>query len=71
MPPYASSSGKGSSAGSRRGAAVHVARRLPTSSTRGSSWVILADGGWKYLSADFWEVAADDVGESMESTVWW
>ena len=30
---------------------------------------ILADGGWKYLSADFWE--ADDVEQAMERTVWW
>jgi hypothetical protein len=30
---------------------------------------VLADGGWKYLSADFWE--ADDVARSMERTVWW
>ena len=30
---------------------------------------ILADGGWKYLSADFW--SADDVGSSMERTLWW
>jgi hypothetical protein len=30
---------------------------------------VLADGGWKYLSADFW--GADDVAESMERTLWW
>ena len=30
---------------------------------------VLADGGWKYLSGDFWD--ADDVEESMESTLWW
>src|SRR5215207_4061352 len=30
---------------------------------------ILADGGWKYLSADFWD--AEDVETSMERTVWW
>ena len=29
------------------------------------------DGGWKYLSADFWEAPSEDVAESMESTVWW
>ena len=29
----------------------------------------LADGGWKYLSAGFWD--ADDVEASMERSVWW
>ena len=36
------------------------------SSTKASSSRILADGGWKYLSADFWE--ADDVEQAMERT---
>ena len=31
--------------------------------------MVLADGGWKYLSGDFW--SAEDVEESMESTLWW
>ena len=30
---------------------------------------VLADAGWKYLSADFWN--EDDVEESMERTLWW
>src|SRR5207253_6630472 len=30
---------------------------------------ILADGGWKYLSAGFWD--AEDVESAMERTVWW
>ena len=30
---------------------------------------MLADGGWKYLSAGFWD--ATDVEKSMEHTVWW
>ena len=30
---------------------------------------ILADAGWKYLSADFWN--AEDVESSMEATTWW
>ena len=32
---------------------------------------VLADGGWKYLSADFWDAPGEDVESSMESTVWW
>jgi cysteine synthase B len=51
------------------GAVAHVARRLAAELEEGVVVCILADGGWKYLSADFWE--ADDVEESMERTVWW
>jgi hypothetical protein len=30
---------------------------------------VLADGGWKYLSADFWDSA--DPEATMERSVWW
>jgi hypothetical protein len=48
---------------------VHVARRLARERDEGVVVPILADGGWKYLSADFWD--AEDVEASMERTVWW
>ena len=51
------------------GAVAHVARRLAAELEEGVVVCILADGGWKYLSADFWD--AEDVAESMERTVWW
>jgi cysteine synthase B len=53
------------------GAAVHVARRLADELDEGVVVTILADGGWKYLSADFWNAPDDDVTETMEQTVWW
>jgi cysteine synthase B len=53
------------------GAVVHVARRLADELEEGVVVAILADGGWKYLSADFWETPAEDVAEAMEQTVWW
>jgi [CysO sulfur-carrier protein]-thiocarboxylate-dependent cysteine synthase len=56
-------------AGVSSGAAVHVARKLGEELDEGVVVCILADAGWKYLSADFWE--ADDVARSMESTLWW
>jgi [CysO sulfur-carrier protein]-thiocarboxylate-dependent cysteine synthase len=56
-------------AGISSGAVVHVARRLAAELDEGVVVCILADGGWKYLSADFW--AADDVERSMERAVWW
>jgi cysteine synthase B len=53
------------------GAVVHVARRLAEELDEGVVVTILADGGWKYLSADFWDAPDEMIGESMESTVWW
>ena len=51
------------------GAVVHVARKLAEELDDGVVVCVLADAGWKYLSADFWN--ATDVGKSMESTLWW
>ena len=56
-------------AGVSAGAVVHVARKLAAELDEGVVVCVLADGGWKYLSADFW--GADDVAESMERTLWW
>src|SRR5262245_33720676 len=56
-------------AGVSAGAAVHVARKLAEELDEGVIVTILADAGWKYLSADFWET--DDVERSMEHTLWW
>jgi cysteine synthase len=56
-------------AGVSSGAVVHVAQRLAAELDEGVVVAVLADGGWKYLSADFWE--APDVERSMERTVWW
>jgi [CysO sulfur-carrier protein]-thiocarboxylate-dependent cysteine synthase len=51
------------------GAVVHVARTLAEELDEGVVVSVLADGGWKYLSAEFWD--ASDVERSMERTVWW
>src|SRR4051812_33865068 len=56
-------------AGVSAGAAVHVARKLAAELDEGVVVTILADAGWKYISADFWET--DDVEQSMERTLWW
>jgi [CysO sulfur-carrier protein]-thiocarboxylate-dependent cysteine synthase len=54
-------------AGVSSGAVVHVARRIADESPEGAVVVaILADGGWKYLSAEFWR------GEEIdEAVLWW
>src|SRR6186997_255711 len=56
-------------AGVSSGAIVHVARRLAAELDEGVVVCILADGGWKYLSADFWD--APDPGSAMEHGHWW
>ena len=56
-------------AGVSSGAVLHVARRLAAERDDGVVVCVLPDGGWKYLSAGFWN--SDDVETSLESTVWW
>ena len=57
-------------AGVSSGAVVHVARRIADELEAGSTVVcVLADAGWKYLSAPFWKAA--DVEASMETSLWW
>jgi cysteine synthase len=58
-------------AGVSCGAAVHVARRIADELDEGVIVVVLADGGWKYISADFWDAADEELEDSMERTVWW
>jgi cysteine synthase len=56
-------------AGLSSGAVVHVAMRLAADLDEGVVVCVLADGGWKYLSADFW--AAQDPESAMERGHWW
>ena len=56
-------------AGVSAGAVVHVARKLAAEIDEGVIVAILADAGWKYLSASFWD--ADDVEGEMEADLWW
>ena len=56
-------------AGVSAGAVGHVARKLAEELDEGVVVAVLADAGWKYLSADFWE--AENVEQAMERTVWW
>jgi cysteine synthase B len=51
------------------GAVVHAALRLAGELDEGVIVCVLADGGWKYLSADFWD--ATDVESAMSRSVWW
>jgi [CysO sulfur-carrier protein]-thiocarboxylate-dependent cysteine synthase len=53
-------------AGVSSGAVVHVAKRLADELDEGVVVCVLADGGWKYLSAGFWQ--GDEIDESK---LWW
>ncbi|MGH3008749.1 MAG: PLP-dependent cysteine synthase family protein [Gaiellaceae bacterium] len=53
-------------AGVSSGAVVHVARRLAAELEEGVVVCVLPDGGWKYLSAGFWD--GDEVDETK---LWW
>jgi cysteine synthase B len=55
-------------AGVSSGAVVHVAHRLAAELDEDAVVVaVLADAGWKYLSADFWTEGA----RTMEDHLWW
>jgi [CysO sulfur-carrier protein]-thiocarboxylate-dependent cysteine synthase len=55
-------------AGVSSGAVVHVARRIAAELDDDAVVVaVLADAGWKYLSADFWT----DGARTMEDHLWW
>ena len=51
------------------GAVIHAALGLAEEIDEGVIVCVLADGGWKYLSADFWDAA--DVERSMERSRPW
>ncbi len=53
-------------AGVSSGAVIHVARRLANELDEGVVACVLADGGWKYLSAGFWQ-----NGHVDDAKLWW
>jgi [CysO sulfur-carrier protein]-thiocarboxylate-dependent cysteine synthase len=58
-------------AGVSSGAVVHVARLIAEELEDAVVVAVLADGGWKYLSADFWTKSAGEIGPAMEDRIWW
>jgi cysteine synthase len=56
-------------AGVSAGAVVHVARKLADELDEGVVVCVLADAGWKYISATFWDEPAG--GEELDRTIWW
>jgi cysteine synthase B len=58
-------------AGPSCGAALHAALRVAASLEHGKIVVILADGGWKYLSEDLWTRELDELEEDLEAKILW
>lgn len=58
-------------AGPSCGAALHAALRIAETMERGKIVVILADGGWKYLSEDIWTRDLDELENDLEAKILW
>jgi cysteine synthase B len=56
-------------AGVSSGAVLHAAQKLAAELDEGVVALVLADGGWKYLSAGFWDSA--DPERELDGAVWW
>ena len=53
------------------GAAITVALRAASELERGNVVVLLADGGWKYLSADLWTRDLDTLEDELAGSLLW
>jgi [CysO sulfur-carrier protein]-thiocarboxylate-dependent cysteine synthase len=58
-------------AGISCGAAILTAQRIAARIETGKIAVLLADGGWKYLSSNLWTADYSDLPEDVDSKVWW
>jgi cysteine synthase B len=58
-------------AGVSSGAALHCALRVARRMDRGTIVVLLADGGWKYVSLGVWQKDFPDIPEDVASHIWW
>jgi cysteine synthase len=58
-------------AGLSCGAAIHVALRVAREMDGGTVVVLLADGGWKYLSTGLWTRDLDELEDELEGSLLW
>ncbi len=58
-------------AGISSGAVLRTAQRVAERLERGNVVLLLADGGWKYLSTELWSKDYDELSEEIEGKVWW
>ena len=58
-------------AGLSSGAAFHVALRAASEMEQGNVVVLLADGGWKYLSTGIYDRDLDDLEDQLDGSLLW
>jgi cysteine synthase len=58
-------------AGLSSGAAIHVALQVAAEMAEGQVVVLLADGGWKYLSTGLWSRDLDELEDELDGSVLW
>ncbi len=58
-------------AGISSGAAMLCAVRVAKRMKKGNIVVLMADGGWKYLSTRLWTHETAIVGDDLDKKVWW
>jgi cysteine synthase len=58
-------------AGLSSGAVIHVALRVAAEMSAGNIVVLLADGGWKYLSAGLWTRDLDELDDELQGSILW
>ncbi len=58
-------------AGLSSGAAMHVGLRVASEMSEGQVVVLLADGGWKYLSTGIYDRDPDELEDELERSLLW
>jgi len=58
-------------AGVSGGAVLRAAQKVAPRFERANIVLLLADGGWKYLSTDLWNTEYADLPEDLDEKVWW
>jgi cysteine synthase B len=58
-------------AGVSGGAVLRAAQRVASRSERANIVLLLADGGWKYLSTDLWNTEYEDLADDLDEKTWW
>mgnify|MGYP001352287058 CR=1 FL=1 len=53
------------------GAVVRAAAMLAERIDSGNIVLILADGGWKYLSTQLWTKDYSEIKENVKDVLWW
>jgi [CysO sulfur-carrier protein]-thiocarboxylate-dependent cysteine synthase len=58
-------------AGVSGGAVLKTAQRAAQRFEKANIVMLLADGGWKYLSSDLWNADYSNMPDDLESKTWW